>query len=123
MSQTERVVYVVDDETMIAESLAKILVQAGFKAIAFDNPLSALEAAKTEPPHLLISDVVMPQITGVELAIRFRSFYPECKILLFSGKSATADLLEQARNQGYEFELLTKPVHPSDLLAKLQSQR
>jgi DNA-binding response OmpR family regulator len=116
MSQTERVVYVVDDETVIAESLAKILVQAGFKAIAFDNPLLALEAVKTEPPQLLISDVVMPQITGVELAIRIRR-------LLFSGKSATADLLEHARHQGYEFELLTKPVHPSDLLARLQSHR
>jgi hypothetical protein len=48
-----------------------------------------------------------------------RQSVPGCKILLFSGQAATADLLETARAQGHEFEILAKPVHPQDLLAKL----
>ena len=46
---------------------------------------------------------------------------PNCKILLISGQAATADLLERARAQGHEFEILAKPVHPTDLLAKLRA--
>ena len=71
-------------------------------------------------PHLLITDVAMPGMTGIELAIHFRKTQPECKVLLFSGQASTADLLEKARAQGYDFDLLAKPIHPADLLAKLR---
>jgi CheY-like chemotaxis protein len=50
-----------------------------------------------------------------------RSILPKIKILLFSGQAATADLLEKAREKGYEFEILAKPVHPQDLLSRLQA--
>src|ERR1700755_1232519 len=69
---------------------------------------------------MLISDVIMTGMTGSEAAIITRSKLPKCKILLFSGQAATADLLEKARAQGHEFEILAKPVHPTDLLAKLR---
>jgi CheY-like chemotaxis protein len=62
----------------------------------------------------------MPGLTGIETAIITRSRLPECKILLFSGQAATADLLKAARSQGHELELLAKPVHPTDLLTKLR---
>jgi len=45
---------------------------------------------------------------------------PKCKILLFSGQAATAALLDDARRRGHEFEVLAKPVHPTDLLAKIK---
>jgi hypothetical protein len=45
---------------------------------------------------------------------------PGIKVLLFSGQAATADLLEKARANGHEFEILAKPVHPQDLLNKLR---
>jgi DNA-binding NtrC family response regulator len=115
------IVYVVDDERVIAQSLAMILTQAGFEATAFEDPFEALAAAEKVTPHLLITDVVMPGMSGVDLAIQFHKLFPECRALLFSGKAATADLLNTARSQGYEFELLSKPVHPTDLLARLGS--
>jgi DNA-binding response OmpR family regulator len=113
--------FVVDDESVIAKTLEIILKQSGFEADSFTNPLLALERAKSEKPDLLISDVMMPEMNGVDLAIAVRAIHPGCKILLFSGQSATADLLASARKQGYDFELLSKPVHPADLLAKLRN--
>jgi CheY-like chemotaxis protein len=116
MPASDRTVFLVDDESVIAQSLAMILNSAGFKA-AFDRPEKALAAAQESAPQLLITDVVMPGMTGVELAIQFRAKYPDCKVLLFSGQASTADLLDQARKQGHDFDLLLKPVHPADLLA------
>ena len=92
-------VFVVDDEHVIAFTLATILNQSGFRAIPFTNPLDALEAASLEGPNLLISDVMMPELSGVDLAIRIKSKCPGCKILLFSGQAATADLLADAQGR------------------------
>jgi len=114
-------VFVVDDEDVIASSLAMILrFQGGFHARSFTNPLEALQAARLDAPDLLISDVVMPEMSGIDLAIQLRESCPDCKVLLFSGQAASAQLLESAGEMGYRFELLLKPVHPADLLAKIQ---
>jgi DNA-binding NtrC family response regulator len=118
---SNQIVFVVDDEAVIAQTLAKILNHSGFSATAFEDPFEAILAAKTRPPQLLISDVMMPGMTGIALAIKFRSEHPDCRVLLFSGQASTANLLEEARSQGYDFELLLKPIHPADLLAKSRS--
>ena len=116
----KRKILVVDDEHRIADTLAIILNQSGFEASAAYTGTAAVERATQEKPDLIISDVIMPDMNGIEAAIRIRKVLPECKILLFSGQAATADLLEKARAQGHEFEILAKPVHPQDLLAKLR---
>jgi CheY-like chemotaxis protein len=115
-------VLVVDDERVIADTLAIILNQRGYDASAVYTGEDAVEAARAISPDLVISDVVMKdrEMDGIEAAIRIRQFLPNSKILLFSGQAATADLLESARAKGHEFEILAKPVHPQDLLAKLQ---
>ena len=114
-------VLVADDERVIADTLAMILNQSGFDAKAVYSGEKALELAATFQPDMLISDVIMADLNGIDAAIRVRALLPSIKILLFSGQAATADLLEKARAQGYEFEILAKPVHPGDLLAKLRS--
>ena len=116
------IIFVVDDETIIAESLASILRKSGFMAYPFSNPVEALEHAKTEPPDLLLTDVVMPQFSGIDLAIQIKAFCPSCRILLFSGQASTKDLLENARKFGHHFQLLSKPVHPADLMRKITGQ-
>src|SRR3954463_5611756 len=113
-------VLVADDERVIADTLAIILNQAGYDASAVYSGTGAVEQAKSIRPDLLISDVMMPDMNGIDAAIEVRAALPSCKILLFSGQAATADLLETARQQGHEFEILAKPVHPQDLLAKLK---
>jgi CheY-like chemotaxis protein len=114
-------VLVVDDEHVIADTLAIILNQAGFDASAVYTGNDAVAQARAQRPDLIISDVIMPDMNGIEAAIHIRGFLPGCKILLFSGQAATADLLENARARGHEFEILAKPVHPQDLLAKIRS--
>ena len=113
------VVLIVDDERVIADTLSIILKKNGFSTLTAYDGKSALELARTASPELLISDVVMPGMTGVELAIALAHMIPTCKVLLFSGQAATADLLENARNAGYNFTTLTKPVHPTDMLRRI----
>ncbi len=113
-------VLVVDDEHVIADTLAIILTRAGYIASAAYTGNQAVDLARSERPDLIISDVIMPDMNGIEAAIHIRGFLPACKILLFSGQAATADLLENARARGFEFQILAKPVHPQDLLAKLR---
>jgi DNA-binding response OmpR family regulator len=114
-------VIVADDERVIADTLAMILNQSGFDARAVYSGEMALELASTFQPDMLISDVIMAKLNGIEAAIRIRAMLPSISILLFSGQAATADLLEKARSEGYDFDILAKPVHPKDLLAKIRT--
>jgi CheY-like chemotaxis protein len=114
-------VLVADDERVIADTLAMILNQSGFQAKVAYTGEAALAMAAEYQPDMLISDVIMAGLNGIDAAIKIREILPSIKILLFSGQAATADLLEKARDRGYEFEILAKPVHPGDLLAKLRS--
>jgi DNA-binding response OmpR family regulator len=120
MRETKKRVLVADDEEVIADTLAIILNQAGFEACAVYSGEEAVETARTFRPDMLISDVVMGGITGIEAALQVRAHLPSCKVLLFSGQAATVDLLGEARRQGHTFELLSKPVHPADLLARVR---
>jgi len=120
-NRPRRKVLVVDDEKVIADTLAIILNQNGYDASAVYSGKSAVERAKEVVPDLVISDVIMQDMNGIEAAIAIRSVLPSTKILLFSGQAATADLLESARARGHEFEILAKPVHPQDLLAKIKA--
>ncbi len=112
-------VFVVDDEHVIASTLAAILKRQGYSATAFTSPLEALAAAQLDAPDLLLSAVAMPGFSGVDLATQVKAQCPECKILLFSGQASTQDLLEDARCQGHDFQLLQKPVHPSVMLSRI----
>jgi CheY-like chemotaxis protein len=112
-------VLVVDDESAIADTLAEILSRSGYATTTAYDGNSALEIALINPPELLVSDVVLPGMSGVELAITIRRIFPDCKILLFSGQASTHDLLAAARRDGHQFTLLSKPVHPLDLLARV----
>lgn len=113
------VVLVVDDESVIADTLSEILSRSGYHAIPVYDGDSALETALLTPPEMLITDVVLPGMTGIELAITVRRIFPECKIILFSGQASTADLLATARAEGHHFTLLNKPLHPQDLLQRV----
>jgi CheY-like chemotaxis protein len=122
MNKAKPKVLVVDDERVIADTLTMILSHSGFEARAAYSGEAALELVAEFQPDMLISDVIMGNIDGIEAAIRIRTMRPGIKILLFSGQAATADLLKAARAQGNDFEIMTKPVHPKDLLKRLRTE-
>lgn len=110
-------VIVVDDEPQIADTLVEILIGEGFEALPASTGDYAIELAQSFKPDVVISDVVMPGLNGVEASVRIRGFLPNCRIILFSGQAATVDLLKRAREQGHEFEIVAKPVKPEVLLS------
>lgn len=114
-------VYVVDDEWIIAETLATILSKNGFQSQAFHNPGLALTRALSQPPDILLADVMMPSMTGIEIAVALRGAGHNTRILLFSGQDCSHELLLDARRRGYDFELLEKPIHPLQLLLRLRN--
>jgi CheY-like chemotaxis protein len=114
-------VLVVDDEALIADTIVQILNRNGFIAEAAYGGKDAIEAARRITPELILSDVLMPVIDGVEAAIQIRGFLPETRIVLFSGQAATAKILARARTRGHDFELLAKPIHPTQLIKHLRN--
>jgi CheY-like chemotaxis protein len=116
---TNPTILVVDDEHIIADTLVQIFNRSGYSALAAYDAASALEIVALSPPNLLITDVAMPGMSGIELAITMERICPECRIILFSGQASTVDLLAFARASGYTFQTLSKPVHPSVMLAKV----
>jgi CheY-like chemotaxis protein len=116
-------VVVVDDESTIAETLVEILNGEGFEAVAALNGNQAIELAQSFKPDIVISDVVIPGRNGVDTGIQIRELLPHCRVILFSGQAATADLLKEARQRGHEFQILAKPIRPQNLLAIIRGGR
>jgi DNA-binding response OmpR family regulator len=113
-------ILVVDDEPLIADTIAQILTMYGYKAHTAYNAEDALEMALKSPPTLMLTDVMLPGMNGVELAITLQEALPDCKIVLFSGQAGTAHLLDDAKLRGHAFPILAKPVHPRELLDQLK---
>ena len=65
--------------------------------------------------------IVMPEMSGIDLAIAIRRDVPTCKVLLFSGHVDALELIQQARASGYEFALVQKPIHPTKLVEAIQN--
>ncbi|HEV2135897.1 MAG TPA: response regulator [Terracidiphilus sp.] len=113
-------VLVVDDEETLANTTAEILNISGFGAFVAHDAKSALDLIANLRPDILLTDVVMPEMNGVELAMSVRNTYPDTAIVLFSGQTGTKDILGKAQADGYNFELLAKPIHPLKLIEHLK---
>jgi CheY-like chemotaxis protein len=114
-------ILIVDDEQMIADTLSVIFRSAGYEAFTAYNGLLGLDAARKLAPNLVLSDVVMPGLDGITMAIEIRTELPDVPVLLFSGQAGMADLLEGAEEKGFHFEILQKPIHPAEIIRKVAS--
>ena len=113
-------ILVVDDEILIADTIVQILNRNGFIAEAAYSGSQAIDLATRHCPELVLSDVMMPHVDGVEAAIAIREQCPDTRIVLFSGQAATVEILARARERGHNFELLPKPIHPTQLIKHLR---
>ena len=114
------IAFIVDDENLVASTFELLLMSKGFNARSFVDPLDALDAAQTTKPHLLLTDVMMPNMNGVELAVQIRQLHPQCCVLLLSGQPSAHQMVSTAALEGQHFEILAKPVHPKIMLDKIQ---
>ena len=114
-------IIVVDDERVIADSLALILKLQGYSTAASYTGEQAVEISQQQPPDILITDVIMPGMNGFDLALMMLKLFPQCRVLLFSGQAATSKLLELAQSEGHNFEVLAKPVDPREIIARVQA--
>ena len=119
MSATLKII-VADDEHVIADTLTIIFNQNGFEARAAYSGEEVMEIANSFQPDILVTDIVMAGVNGIEAAILIRNKLPSCRIVLLSGQAIAADLLDEARAQGHEFEVIAKPLHPIELISRLR---
>ena len=114
-------VLISDDERIIADTLALILNRDGFEARAVYTSRGALDLASNFQPDVLISDVLMADINGVDAAVQMRALLPDVRVILLSGQSETAEILARSQARDLGFEVLVKPVHPRELLNRLRT--
>lgn len=105
-------IFLVDDEDVISKTAAAILRRSGFDVTSFMNPLESLAAASSEQPQLLISDIVMPELSGFDLAVQMQQVCPDCRILLVSGIAGTKNAILAGEALDYHFDILAKPLEP-----------
>ena len=111
-------VLVVDDERLIADTSSIIFSKEGYEARAVYSAEQALELIPDWLPNLVIIDVHLPGMNGIDLAVRLKAEYPDCRLWLFSGHPATNEMLDLASKNGHSFDILAKPISPSELLAQ-----
>lgn len=120
MESKTPIAFIVDDEDVIASMLELILSSKGFDARPFFDPLDALKAAQSVAPDLLITDITMAHMDGIELAVRMKQLHPDCQVLLSSGYFLTKEQLAETGSQGRQFAFLPKPVRLESLFAKIE---
>lgn len=113
--------FIVDEEHILASTLAGFLRQEGLDARSFAGPIEALDAASTSPPDLLISDVALQPLSGIELARAVREKCSACKVLLFSSDADANSLLQDSFAAGDDFALLPGPVGLLGLMEGIHS--
>ena len=110
-------VLVVDDEPNIADTLALILRAHGYITRAAYDPEDAILLAPTFCPDVLVSDLIMPRMSGIELANWFSASFPDCRILLVSGNRTAISQAVGSKRDVHAHPFLAKPADPAAILA------
>ncbi len=107
-----------EDDNDMRRFLVKALENAGYEVASFDNGLSAYNRLREEPFELLLTDIVMPEMDGIELARRATELDPDLKVMFITGFAAVA-LNADSLAPG-DARVLSKPFHLRDLVAEVE---
>ena len=107
-----------EDDTDMRRFLVKALQNAGYEVTSYDNGLSAYQRLREEPFELLLTDIVMPEMDGIELARRASELDPDIKIMFITGFAAVALNSDSAAPKNAK--VLSKPVHLRELVNEVQ---
>lgn len=109
-------ILIVEDERVIADTLGQILSAHGYEIRVAYSAEQAIRELAGWCPDLAILDVMLPEMNGIDLAVVLKKKLAKCHVLLFSGQPSVEALIQKAKIDGHEFEILAKPVHPSMML-------
>ena len=113
----QRILLAEDDNDM-RRFLVKALENAGYQVASCENGLAAYDRLREEPFELLLTDIVMPEMDGIELARRATELAPDIKVMLITGFAAVA--LNPDSDAPKEAKILSKPFHLRDLVSEVQ---
>ena len=119
MAERQRKLLIVEDEAVVLHTLQLILQQHGYEVRGARDAHEAFAISPAFQPDILLCDINLPDVDGIQIAIRIRQEIPYCRVVLLSGEISSAELLEQAKAKGYHFEVLAKPTDPQYLLSVL----
>ncbi len=107
-----------EDDNDMRQFLVKALQRAGYDVTSFDNGLSAFQRLREEPFTLLLTDIVMPEMDGIELARRATELDPDIKVMFITGFAAVA--LKPDSQAPANAKILSKPFHLRDLVDQVE---
>ena len=107
-----------EDDNDMRRFLEKALDNAGYQVVAYDNGASAYDRLREEPFTLLLTDIVMPEMDGIELARRATEIDPDMKVMFITGFAAVA--LNPDSNAPKDAKVLSKPFHLRDLVDEVE---
>ena len=119
VAATPRII-VIDEQRLIANTLAQILNQNGYEAAPVYSGEEALEQVNRVEPDVVLSDVRMHRLDGIQTALRIRILHPNCRVILFSASAISDE--EQARIDDCGLEFLGRPLHPKEVLNHLDGE-
>ena len=106
-----------EDDNDMRRFLVKALQTAGYEVASFDIGLSAYNRLREEPFELLLTDIVMPEMDGIELARRATELDPEIKVMFITGFAAVA--LHPASGAPKQAKVLSKPFHLREIVSEV----
>ena len=106
-----------EDDNDMRRFLVKALENAGYEVIDYDNGMSAYRRLREEPFELLLTDIVMPEMDGIELARKASELDPDLKIMFITGFAAVA--LNPDMQAPRDAKILSKPFHLRDLVGEI----
>jgi CheY-like chemotaxis protein len=115
-------ILVVEDEAVVLHTLELILRQNGYEVRGARDGAEALSIASTFVPGILLCDINLPDMNGIQISLEIKRSLPDCRIVLLSGEITSLDLLEEAERSGHRFEVLPKPTEPQRLLRVLSRE-
>ena len=110
-------ILVAEDEEAMRAYLARALENAGYEVMAVDRGTAALPLLETQHFDLLLSDIVMPEMDGIELAQRCAEVSPATKVMFITGFAAVT---LKANREAPQAKVLSKPFHLKDLVMEVQ---
>ncbi|HVT56665.1 MAG TPA: response regulator [Xanthobacteraceae bacterium] len=107
-----------EDDNDMRRFLVRALTKAGYEVVSFDNGKSAYDRLREEPFELLLTDIVMPEMDGIELARKATEIDPALKVMFITGFAAVA--LNPDNHAPKDAKILSKPFHLKDLVNEVE---